>query len=281
MPHLRPAENGILRNKFTFSPEDAFTSFMILGIASIRDCVFSSNEQRREFDAIYDIMLQNLIEAKLAKDEYLAIVEDYNKRINDPTGFYYKNKTIYANEIIDDELNLLFKDFFIRGSMAIKAILKLAKFFDFKKLSFIFGNDDDFEKSSNQFSASNPYAYAREFMEHIRNHRKSWCSTFILFRDKIEHEGYKLPPINFLIDESDKIVAVFPKTKDGREVDELLKLIWENLINFCEDTLMFLFASKLASDKRIVFIPPGKRDLHHPIKYQVELVSLPGVRLSC
>lgn len=56
-------------------------------------------------------MFQNLTEAKLAKEECIGLIEDYRVSVNKSKDFRYEKGTIYVDYVIEDELNLLFKDF--------------------------------------------------------------------------------------------------------------------------------------------------------------------------
>lgn len=164
--------------------------------------------------------------------------------------------------------------------MVLKGLLKIASYFKLDSLGFIFAKEQKFQVGIESVLNNAIVPNAKMFAEHIKLHRQGWYAEFISIRDKIEHEGFKLPDINFGLNTKDEVVIFFP-TIGNKSVEDFLDVLWHNLVIFCEDTLMFLFASKLPKGYVIAPAPQDKSQNPNGIKYQVELINFPGVKLSC
>lgn len=275
------AGNGVLRHAYTYPNEDEFYPRMMFQMYHMRDCVFQTKEQKDEFNFKYKAVFQNMVEAKMAKEETEKLIDEHIERVKDSTAAKLDAKnTIVVEEVIDNELNFLFKDFFIRGDIAFDGLKTLAKMMDFD-IGFVFKKDAKYDKEKAEFLKQNLHIEnINDFLKMVDSHRKGWFANFIKFRNMVEHEGYKLPDMEYALTANDKIIAWFP-ILDGMTIKEILSVFWKHFFIFCEDTLVFLFSFLLPKDRFIAIVPEDRREQSNYCKYQVELKAFPGVRLSC
>ena len=268
-----------MRKSFSIKPGEDFVSRFIFGLGNIRSCVYKQKDSNT-YDKSFNRCFQNLVEMRLAKEKVTELVAGHLKKVeNKEDGLYHGNQIDVENPI-DDDLNLFFKDFFIRGSMAIDGLKKHAEFMELK-IDFLFSDQDKaFAKGLKKFPLEETDERFESLLNFIKNHKKSWYSDFRELRRKIEHEGWSLEDVKYYLDTKDNVKVVVPNIQE-REMLVLLNHYW-NIINiFCEEIVTFLLGLKLNDDMYIHYIPEDKRDKNTPVRYIVSHKSMPGVRINC
>lgn len=258
---------GTIQHVFDFGSSDPFVARMMLQVFEMRDFVFKP-EEIDAFDKAYNPFLQNMTETKIVKDRCIDLVKIHTEGIISGKLARMKGVTREVDECIDTDLNIWFKDFFIRGNMASKNLIRFAGFFGYN-ISFMFGNFDKFEKGKKKFLEKHQKEIDRYFIDMIEDHREKWYEPFASFRAKIEHDGFSFPDIKYK-SSGGKIEPVIAKF-GSLSLEQYLNMLWENLFYFCEEVIMLLFVSKLPSNYSIISIPEKDRDPQKPIRYKITL----------
>jgi hypothetical protein len=249
---------------------DPFTARMLFGMLKIRDH-FYQDKERLEFDSLFTPIYQNILEAKYVKDQYIEMEKVHRMNIHSEKTAKYENGVIRVDEDISFSLNIWFKDFFIRGHIALDCLKRLTKKIFGVNIEFFFSNNYKFKNGLEKFQAQYKSGLFTHFIKTLVAERKNWIEPFVEMRIKIEHDGFKLDsPVYRVI--NNKIVVIYPKIAD-KEIPETLELLWDSLFNFCEDIIVMLFASRLKGDEpfSIMYIPEELRDPIMPVKYQVAI----------
>jgi len=266
---------GILRLAYNMRTNDLLMARIFFQILQIRDFVYhdKENKERKNFDDRYNSVFQNLYEVRLAKERCEQLIKEHSEKIKSNKICEYSEKegVIKINECIDNELNMAFKDFFIRGNIALRDLVKVAVFMGYN-ISFVFINSKKkkYLKKRNKFMEKNTEDKYLKFVEMIEDDKKQWYSIFIEIRDKIEHEGLKIPEVNYVLDKDDRIKPLYP-TMNNQKIEDLLAIFWTNLFHFCEDIMVNLLSFKLKDPFIIGVIPKDKRDPKNLIKYKVTI----------
>lgn len=273
----RPAK-GVLRLAFEYGTSDPFMARMLFQITQIRDFIYKDNE-RKKFDEIYNPIFQNLFEAKVAKEKCEQLLKTHTEKIknNEICSYKTEDPVIRINETIDNDLNLFFKDFFIRGIMALRNLVKFAGFLGFNISFSIISEEKKYLEKKNKFLNKILDEKFKELCDMIENDRKSWYLIFSDIRNKVEHGGFKLPDIQYVLGGNDEIKVFYP-TINYQKVEEILGICWQNIFRFCEDIVVFLLSTKLKDPLIIVSIPEDSRDRASPVKYKVSVKNLPFVQ---
>lgn len=266
---------GILRRALNFGSTDPFAARIIFQMCKIRNLVYVNNDDIKAFDETYNPVMQNLLEAKTVKDKCIDLIKEYNTKIKlNKIAVLNNNGVINVDEIIDVDLNILFKDFFIRGKMAINGLVDFIKYIGYD-IDFVFKKDSVFVNGAEKFLLENPSDGFKRLISFISENRGKWYSSFIKLRNDIEHRGFRLPDIEYWLN-GDDIVAVYPAFKVGDDylnIEKFLNLLWNNLFNLCEDLSVFFVALKLPASLSIKLIPKQNRAPNMPIKYEVVFVD--------
>ena len=267
--NIKP-KNGTLTKAYDTGTEDPFMARMIFQICKIRDCVYKEHRDRQLFDEIYDPVMQNLIETKLVKKRCVDLIDNHIIEVKNKKAAYLDKDLIRVNKPIDDDLNIWFKDFFIRGKMAVDGLIKLVDHLGFK-ISFILANEKCYNKSKIEFLNINKSDNFKKLIKMVDDSRSLWYKPFNELRNKIEHQGYKLNKVNYVILE-DKAKPTFPVFKIGNDfinINKLFNSLFENIFIFCEEIIVFFMSQKLPDDLILLSIPKEYRDSSIPVKYKV------------
>lgn len=261
------AQWHIITKDYNYGSSDPFVARMMMEIFEIRDFVFAGEDKRRDFDKIYNPILQNLREARLARERCFELVNNYSQKVSDGKIANIENNTITIIESIDDDLNIWFKDFFIRGYIASKNLERLGKFLGYD-ISFFFENNSKFEDGGKKFVESNPTGMHQFIIDMVSNDRREWYSDYVKIRNQIEHEGFCVPKIVYSMSKNKHIEAVFPRFSNI-DILTYLDVTWNNLFAYFEDIMVFIMTLALPKELVIMNIPEKSRDPEKPIKYKV------------
>ncbi len=266
---LRKPKHGVLVKAMDIGTSSDMVARLFLQILQIRDHVVSQ-DQRDEFDKWYTPIQQNAFEAKTATDRCIALVKSHREKIAAKSICRYEKDVIYVDECIDDDLNLHFKDVFIRFWMAFDGIKAFLHYLGFDTNFIFVDTEKDFDKGKEKFLQKHNTERFKNFVTMIEADRKNWLNGQKKFRNQIEHRGFHFPKVQYFLDETDEIISVVSPV-DGVELTRYLELIWENFFVFCEEIVVFFLAEKLPDHLAMYRIPETQRPPENPIKYQVGL----------
>lgn len=252
---------------------DPFTARMYFGILDISDKVFAQEEKKKKlFRDLYYPVVHNLEEARYAKDSFLKIKSEHCSKLAAGEICRVENNYLHIEENVDLDLNMNFKDFFIRGLIAIDCLKRLAaKIFGKKKnVEFIFGTDKNFEIGCNRFIKDHGSDEETiKLVDMLKDERKAWFSDFSEMRRKIEHEGYQFPKLKYSL-EDDGAKADMIQWDKEITIPDALEIMWNNLSEFCEDLLIILLKDSLNKDiLQIFYIKEQDRDEYMSLKYKI------------
>lgn len=272
-------EVGVLRKAYGFGDGDDFYPRFLMGHGNIRTCAYG-REKQSEYDKSFHPIFQNLLEMKMVKDRCISTIKKHVEAIKVGTDGKYHGSQIDVDEPIDDELNLFFKDLFIRGQMAIDGLIKHAGYMGYN-ISFLFtGDEKKFRNGLKNFALKEDDERFKALVDFVTNHKNAWYISFREMRRQIEHEGWSLPNLKYTLDDQLKVQVHIPKSPN-HSIQEIIESHWENITLFCEEVVTFLLSLKLRDNMVIVYIPEDKRDKNMPVRYMVSLKEFPGVPLQC
>ena len=192
--------------------DDDFFARYIFGLLKMRDAIYPTNE-RLEYDRSFGPVFQNLLEAKYAKEWAIDLINRHNVDIEQGKDGIVQGHQLNINNPIDNELNIFFKEVFIRGSIAIDCLIKHTEFMGYG-ISFLFSEDSKKNKKGiKRFpipETDDRFIYLQQL---IHTNRKKWYTQFREMRRKIEHAGYKLPEIKHFVDNKGKVRSNYPDRK--------------------------------------------------------------------
>lgn len=271
-------EVGVLRKAYNIGSDDFYARFLF-GHGNIRTCAYGRDKQL-EYDKSFHPIFQNLLEMKMAKDRYITIIEKHRESLKAGTDGKYHGHQIDINEPIDDDLNLFFKDFFIRGQMAVDGLIRHAGYMGYN-IGFLFtGNEKKFRNGLRDFALPQDDDRFKALSDFVANHKAVWYTSFREMRRKIEHDGWSLPNVQYSLDGGQKVQVHLPTTPN-QPTEEILEAYWQNMTTFCEEVVVFLLSLKLKEYMVIVYVPKASRDKHLPVRYIVSHKDMPGVLLQC
>ncbi|MDO8565315.1 MAG: SEC-C domain-containing protein [bacterium] len=272
-------EVGVLRKGYDLGKDHDFYTRFLFGLGNIRSCAYGRDKQL-EYDKSFNPVFQNLLEMNIVKKKCVALISQHLEDVGAGKDGKYHGNQIDVNEPIDDELNIFFKDFFIRGEMAIGSLIAHSRYMG-SNIGFLFSNDEKkLRKGLKNFVLDENDERFKGLNAFMKHHRASWYESFNDLRNKIEHEGWHLPDLHYTLDANHKVQVRLPVAPD-QTIEEILESYWKSMSMFCEEVIVFLLSLKLGDDMIIVFIPEEKRDKNLPVRYIVSPKAFPGVSLQC
>lgn len=271
-------EIGVLKKVYS-SPDDFAVRFLFQ-MCQIRDCTYK-REEIKEYDKMYQPIFQNLLEAKFAKELCEKLINEHNKDILEKKDGKYHGSQIDIEKPIDDYLNLYFKDFFIRGEMAINSIKRFCKFIGYD-IGFMFEEKDEkkYKKGLRRFIFKEDDNRFETLSNMIKHNKIAWYIKFNEIRNRIEHEGFSLPALSYGLDINNVVTIKYPKFGE-QTFEQIISICWNNLTNLCEEIIVYLSSLKLEDDLIMVQIEEKDRDKNMPIKYAVRHKDFPSAHFSC
>jgi len=271
---------GVLRGPLPAGEDDDFMNRFVFGIGKIRDAVIK-REERQNFDKDFDVIFQNLVEAKLVKNLCKQYMERHRKDIMEKRDGIITGHQINVKNPVDDELNIFFKDFFIRNSMAVNGLKMLTKKWFGYDISFLFTNKKkDFERGAIKFKIKKDEADFEVLKKFIETNRSGWYDDFKNFRNRIEHEGYKLPIVKYKVDENRNVHAIYPFDNSSQPINKIFDVGWNNLLVLCEEVIIFIMSRELKDPFIIIKVPEEERKKYNWVKYRVVHKEFPEAQVS-
>ena len=263
---------GVLYGPLDASEDDYFHYRFLFQNTEIRSFLVAK-EKRLEFDKDYNALYQNLKEAQLARKYALRELARHRDEITTGKDGIIAGHQLNVNNPINDELNLFFKDFFIRGTMATEGLCQLVnKWFGYN-INFLFTDDPKkFEKGAKAFKLDRNDP-------RFDTHRDGWYRNFKELRDQIEHQGFRLPQIKHRVDANGKVEILVP-TIGNQSIEEILDIAWNSLSNLCEEIYVFVGSLELKGGYIIWKIPEEKRVNHNWVRYKVAIPEFPEAHVS-
>lgn len=272
-------EITVLRTGFEIKGGDDFVYRYLFGLSKMKNCIIP-HEKRQEYDKSFSPIFQNLLEAKYSKELLEELIKSHTEDIHEERDGILQGHQVNITKPIDTQLNMYFKDFFIRGVMAIDCLIRHTRHMGYG-VSFLFSDDEEkFKKGIKKFpllETDDRFVHLKEMIHH---NKEGWYAEFKEIRRKIEHEGYKIPDLKYKMLDG-KIIPIIPRFGNGQSMEEIIRICWENVSNLCEETLVYLISLQLKEELIVVFIPPELRNKNMPIKYAVRDKDFPEVEFTC
>ena len=259
----------ILQKLFDEGTSEPFFARMMMQNLELRDAAFRDEKEKREFDELYQPMLDALVECRAAMKHYVQSIEDHEMKIKSGVIISFQKHALNISESIDLELNKNFKDFFIKGTIALNCLNRICKHLGYP-ISFFFQTDSKFQAGIKKFLNKNNGSKFGDFMKLLQDDREKWHSQFDEVRNKIEHEGLTLPRIGYRVNATGTVDVAFP-TMNHIPIDKTLNLFWNNLWEFAEDVIVSILSFKLTSPMIIAVVPENQRDPNLSRKYVISL----------
>ena len=249
---------------------DPFIARMMFQNFKIREAVFPTKEGRDSFDTAYEPVLQNLREARLAKNEYIQLVNRHEERVNSGACIEKDSKGNFrVTESVDLDASLHFKDVYIRGKIALDNIIEVGRSLGIE-LGFIYDSDKSFEEGLRKIAgAGGDPTYLRFVCGMIEEARGEWMQKLISNRNDIEHKGFCLPELRCDVSSGTPKLVPHKVQGTGQDIREAIGFFWNNLWHFSELLVILLLTTKLPKGTALMMIPNISRDPKCPVAFKV------------
>jgi hypothetical protein len=245
-----------------------FPARLMLQMFEFRDAVFNIDKEKSDFDKAYKPIIENFQELNSSIKKLRLLRENHIRDLH--SGIVIKNRSdnqIDIEKTIDSEYKSGVKDVFIKGEMTISGLKKVGEFFGVN-INFFFGKEKKFNDGSQELLQTHKNN-AKFIIDKIKLARETWYSDFNEYRNAFEHDYVNFQEVEYKRSVNGNFEAIFPKISDGSDLLDVLEKIRDRILELVEDSLMFLFSTKLKPFQVIRVIPENERNPNIVKKYAI------------
>jgi hypothetical protein len=249
---------------------------LTIQLFNLSGAVFASDSDLGRFKQMQLSLVDSLRECRGAQLELNELIETHRKEVEAGTAVEITNGNIHIHIDIEPKLNRLFKDFVSKARTALyrlygqkSAPASVTHILLKRSISFAQVKDDAlFDTEAAKFLQSMPGENSEALINLLRTDRASWISVLIAMRDRMIHD-IDCPQLkmNYGIVDG-KIQAGFP-TVSGNELCPYLNVLWENLYQAIEETVVLCIAIRMGNHFVPYRIPDASIDPNLPFRWQL------------
>ena len=219
-----------------------FTARLVYGILRLRDdavrhmCPSPEEDfemKRNVFDKAYEPVLAGMRAIRAAAKELVQLVTGHVQQVDNGTIVHFQRNAFQIADGIDLRLQELAARVLVQGVIALKAVQSVTGFFGLD-IGSVFQTAANFEHGMLNLRSS-----GHEALEiYLRSARASWMERFIKQRADVEHKGWVLPRVDYLLVAPTRVRASIPSVCE-LAVDLFARLSARRLQAFVENTVAY------------------------------------------
>ena len=257
-----------------------------MGILEFRNQLYllgveGPEKQKRQvqFDRAYKPVYEACQAARDAAANGLNLLAEHVRRIDEGEAVRFRETQYDILENIDTQLSQDVDKLIDQSIVATKGGLQdiLRDLLDLD-IGFLFQQDPGFAAGNSQLR-SDGYADLADYLENVR---KTWMSDLQDLRNRHEHQGWSLDPLDYRLAAPDKVRIILPDV-DGVAVDEYLKRTANRVLLFVENMMIYSMSRQTNYPIFVKEIPPERRTPIDPKRFALAprgLDKSPGWAIS-
>lgn len=254
---------------------EPFIARLWLGILELRKHALNANYgptevevARSKFDSTYDSIMHAMGTCRTSVAGIQKLVADHQSKVSEGTIIRFQPNAYTISESIDIPLREHFSTFLSSGVRTVKGVQQITRQFGVD-ISCLFVKPANFQKGLEWLKAHSHVSLA-QFLAEVR---ATWSEDLIKLRDRLEHEGWVLPPLGYRVIEGAKVEMIEPQI-GGFRVSQYSTAMFNRIAAFVENVVVYTFQYAISkSDFPIVIteIPKAERDNSCPFRFRLGL----------
>ena len=245
-----------------------------LGVFQLRDqaLMFTScglEVARREFDALYEPVLNNLDAARESQKNIARIVWEHRHKLACGEIVTVQPRAVELRESIDTTLREQLALFLNSAARATKAMQHLMAAFGIA-IGCLLAKDRAFCKGLDDLRRTGHTVLA----DYLSRTRSSWSQRLLHRRNALEHDSWSLPRCEYHV--AGTSVTLVESQVDGQPVTEYGEALLKYVMAFVEELTMYALKCALPPGLSIAEIPPEGRDPIVPTRFALTLDGASG-----
>lgn len=261
---VRQSEGQWIIQKFANEGSTSpFMARLFMGIMRLRDVVYSDPETRAKFDDPFELVLSSLMDTRTTANEIADIWDAHARKVASGEIVRLQRRAIHIDESIDKELRRQVEGFLNTAVRALKQGMQDIATSLQVDIGFMFKQQGAFDKGIATLRGIDP-----PLAEYLRQTR-AWSERLVQSRNDVEHNGWKLPRVNY-IDTGSGIAVAQPEIF-GQPVTQFIKFILDRLCCFAEEFIAHCLQRQMPAEITITEIPLPERLAEAPERFTVTL----------
>lgn len=247
-----------------------FVARIFMGILEFRNQLYllgvqgpEKQQRQDQFDRAYKPVHEACQAARDAAAEGLNLLAEHVRRIDEGEAVRFRENQYDILENIDTQLSQEVDKLIDQSIVATKGGLQdiLRDLFDLD-IGFLFQQDSGFAAGISQLR-SDGYADLADYLEDVR---KTWMSDLQDLRNRHEHHGWSLDPLEYRLAAPDKVRTILQDV-DGVSIDEFLKRTANRVLLFVENMMVYSMSRRTNYPIFVKEIPPESRNPIDPKRF--------------
>ena len=256
-----------------------FTARLFSGMLELRNLLVLSNTNplnypitREEFDKLYNPIFLAMQATKDAAQRILEIIESHKTGISTGRLVKFQKDAFAILETVDNRLGQELGKLLDNGIIAAKDQIQhfLKQLFNID-ISFLYHQKEIGYKNGITALRSKGEGLYAEYLEQVRG---AWLKEFQDLRNKREHEGWTLRPVEYIYFPPVDIQAIFPNVL-GDPIDVFARRSANRVLLFVENVIAYGFQLSGRLPVYLVEIPIDQRDPGNCRRFQA-MPKMPG-----
>jgi len=244
-----------------------FVARLFSGVLNLRNQAHLGKELHEKFDKAYEGVLTGLQNIRTESKQVIEMYSSHRQRVERGEGVKVAGTTIQVEEPIYREFRKQFESVIGTAGRVSKDRMQEVLRTLGVEIGFLFKQQDTFEKEIAKLKPQNP-----ELADYLTQTRAKWSQRLVLQRNAIEHQGWALPRVHYVLETQGKVRAIEPFI-DGQPVTEFIAYMVDRVCCFVEELSAHALQAKMARGLSISEIPIAERKEEIKERFQLALVG--------
>jgi hypothetical protein len=259
-----PRERMIVQRISEEGTATPYVGRLLLGMLRLRDYAFIDQAGKDTFDRHFEQISSALGSAREAAKHIREIWQTHTTELADGSIVERSGSAFHIAKTIDGDLRRSIETLLNAGIRALKhGLQQLVKELG-TDIGFWFQKLPQFERKLEDLRQADPALAA-----YLAEARNSWCETFVLRRNAVEHDGWSLPRVEYR--PNGTVVVALEPTIDNMPMREFAETMLDRSLCAVEDVLAHLVAKRIGPMLALHEVAPADRTDELPERFSITM----------
>jgi hypothetical protein len=244
-----------------------FVARLFLGVLNLRNQAHLGKELHEKFDKAYEGVMTGIQNIRVESKRLIEMYSSHRQKVEKGEGVRVAGSTIEVEDPIYRELRKQVEGVIGTAGRVCKDRMQEVLRTLGVEIGFLFRQQDTFEKEVAKLKSKSP-----ELAEYLTQARTKWSERLVLQRNAIEHQGWPLPRVQYVQEQSGKVRVVEPLI-DGQPVTDFIAFMVDRVCCFVEEMSAYALQAKMPNGLSINEIPIAERKEEIKERFQLALVG--------
>jgi hypothetical protein len=244
-----------------------FVARLFLGVLNLRNQAHLGKELHEQFDKSYEGVMTGIQNIRAESKQLIEMYSFHRQKVEKGEGVKVTGSTIQVEDPIYREFRKQVEGVVGTAGRVCKDRMQEVLRTLGVEIGFLFRQQDTFEKEVAKLESKSP-----ELAEYLTQTRAKWSERLVLQRNAIEHQGWPLPRVQYVLEPSGKVRVVEPLI-DGQPITDFIAFMVDRVCCFVEELSAYALQAKMPNGLSISEIPIAERKEEVKERFQLALVG--------